>query len=138
TETLEQTRPTGTDTGLGTVLKKLGLQFRRRGLVVMVSDFIGDLDGLGEALGLHTCEGNEVILFRIEDPEERTFPYRGPTVFLGMEQEGKLLCDPRDLRNSYLEARERHIQELNEACHRQGFMLEEAPTDAPLDALLAG
>src|SRR4029077_3327136 len=97
-ETLEKTTP-GADTGLGNVLKKLGLQFKRRGLVVVVSDFVDDVDKLGEALGLHIGSGNEVLLFRIEDPAERTFPYLGPTLFQGMENEGKLLCDARDLRN---------------------------------------
>ena len=137
TETLEQTTP-GADTALGTALKKAALQARRRGVVVIVSDFVDDLTPLAEGLGLHDCEGNEVILFRIEDPAEKAFPYGGPTIFLGMENEGKLLCDPRDLRNHYLAERERHVGGLHEACRQHGFMMEDAPTDGALDTLLSG
>src|SRR5262249_6251403 len=50
-ETLEKAAP-GEDTGLGSALYKVGLQGQRRGLVVVVSDFVDDLDRLGEALGL--------------------------------------------------------------------------------------
>ena len=62
-ETMEKATPGG-DTGLAKVLKKVGMQIGRRGLVVVVSDFIDDVSALGEALGLHDTEGNEVILFR--------------------------------------------------------------------------
>jgi uncharacterized protein (DUF58 family) len=135
--TLEKASP-GADTGLGSALRKIGLQSQRRGLVVVVSDFVDDLEYLGEALSLHTGKGNEVLLFRIEDPEEESFPYRGPTVFLGMEKEGKLLCDPRDLRSAYLAARQKHVQRLAELGRQHGCLIEEAPTHAPLDSLLAG
>jgi uncharacterized protein (DUF58 family) len=137
TETLEKAVP-GADTSLAGALKKIGLQIRRRGLVVVVSDFVDDLGRLGDALALHSEEGSEVILFRIEDPAERTFPYVGRAAFLGMESEGKLLGDARDLRSAYLAARQRHIDGLGDTCRQHGFMIEEAPTDAPLDALLAG
>jgi uncharacterized protein (DUF58 family) len=136
-EAMEKATP-GADTGLGQVLKKVGMQIRRRGLVVVVSDFVANLAGFGEALGLHDGEGNEVVLFRIEDPDERLFPYRGAALLRGMENEGELLCDPRDLRNSYLAARERHVQALYQSCRRHGFMVEDVPTDAPLDGMLSG
>jgi uncharacterized protein (DUF58 family) len=135
-ETLEAATP-GADTALGPVVRKLGLAVKRRGLVVIASDFLGETDDLGEALALHAVEGNEVVLFRVEDPEERTFPWRGPSVLVGSEGEGRLLCDPRDLRYEYLAGRERHLVRLLDACRRHGFMLEEAPTDAPLDNLLS-
>ena len=127
-----------TDTGLANALRKVGLQSQRRGLVVMVSDFVDDLKRLGDALSMHTGKGNEVILFRIEDPEERTFPYSGRAAFLGMEKEGKLLGDARDLRSAYLAARQRHLDRLVETCRQHGCMMEESPTDSALDAVLAG
>ena len=137
TDALEAATP-GADTALGSALKKLGLALRRRGLVVVVSDFLDELDDFGEGLALHGVEGNEVILFRIEDPEEKAFPYRGTTLFLGMENEGRMVCDARDLRREYLAERERHIARLYDACRRHGFMMEEALTDGPLDGMLSG
>lgn len=137
TGTLEKVEP-GPDTDLAAAVRKLGLQISRRGMVVLVSDFLDDLDSFGEGLGLHDAEGNEVILFHIEDPAEREFPWAGPSVLLGTENEGKLLCDPRDLRNEYLAQRERHISALYQAARQHGYMMEEAATDQPLDGLLSG
>ena len=137
TDTLENATPGG-DTALGNALKKLGMALRRRGLVIVVSDFLDELDDFGHGLALHAVEGNEVILFRVEDPEEKEFPYRGSTLFLGMENEGRMLCDPLDLRREYLVERERHIARLYDACRRHGFMMEEALTDQPLDGMLSG
>jgi hypothetical protein len=55
-----------------------------------------------------------------------------------MEKEGKLVCNPLDLRAHYLTERERHISSLYGACRKHGFMMEEARTDAPLDSMLSG
>ena len=79
-----------------------------------------------------------MILFRVEDPEEKEFPYRGSTLFLGMENEGRMICDPLDLRREYLAQREHHIAQLYDGCRRHGFMMEEALTDQPLDGMLSG
>jgi len=136
-ETLETATP-GEDTALGGALRKLGLQLARRGLVIVVSDFLDEINPLAEALSLHDCEGNEVILFRVEDPAERTFPFGGPSVLLGLEREAKITCDPRDLRQDYLAQRARHVAELHEACRKHSFLLEEAPTDSPAEDVLQG
>ena len=55
-----------------------------------------------------------------------------------MEEEGKLLCEPRDLRGAYLQERKRHLTDIRELCLRFGFELEDMPTDSRLDAILSG
>lgn len=138
TDTLEKTEPGTDDTDLGNVLKKLSLQVKRRGMVVIISDFLDDVETFAEGLSLLAYRGNDVLLFRIEDPTEKDFSFTGQTVFLGMEGEGNVICDPRDLRLHYLDERERHVSELYGACRRNGFLMEEAATNAPLEDMLAG
>ena len=67
----------------------------------------------------------------LQGPEVRT-------IFLGMEGEGKLICDPLDLRQHYLKERELHINELFGACRKQGYFMEQALTSQPLDEMLSG
>ena len=69
---------------------------------------------------------------------ERDFPFAGQTIFLGLENEGKRLCEPRDLRNAYLAERARHIDGIRDACLRFGYDLEDMDTDKRMDAALAG
>jgi hypothetical protein len=73
----------------------------------------------------------------VEDPAERDFHFTGQTILKGLEGEGKLLCDPRDLRNTYLKERQRHLDEIKSVAVRFKYSLEEMPTDARLDATLS-
>ena len=137
TDMLQAATP-GEDTGLGQALRKTAIQIKRAGLVIVISDFLDHMSPFSEGLSLLDFEGNEVILFRIEDPWEQTFPFRGRTLFLGMEGEGKLLCDPLDLRTHYLRERERNITELYDICRRHGFFMEQTLTTDALDGVLSG
>ena len=125
-------------TDISNALRTLAPQLRQRGLVVVVSDFVDETDDLGMGLGQMSFLGQDVILFHVEDPVEREFPFAGRTVFVGPEEEGKLLCEPRDLRRAYLAERRRHLDAIAELCLRFGYPLEDMPTDAPLDVALAG
>ncbi|HLX63647.1 MAG TPA: DUF58 domain-containing protein [Planctomycetota bacterium] len=134
---LESAAPGGT-TNLGNALLTLGPQLKQAGLVLIVSDCVDDTDRLGLGFGQMSFAGQDVVLFHIEDPAERDFPFSGQTILLGLEGEGKLLCDPRDLRITYLAERARHINAIRSAALRFGYSMEEMPTDARLDAMLAG
>ena len=134
---LEGARPTG-KTSLSNSMFAMTSRLKRRGLVVVVSDLVDEVDQLGLALGQLSFSGHDVILFHIEDPIERDFPFTGQTIFLGLEEEGKLLCEPRDLRNAYLAERRNHLENCREACLRFGYDFEDMFTDTRLDATLAG
>jgi uncharacterized protein (DUF58 family) len=125
-------------TNISNALATLAPQLKRRGLAVVVSDFVDETDRFASSLGQMSFLGQDIILFHVEDPVEREFPFAGQTIFLGPEQEGKLLCEPRDLRNAYLAERERHLDSIRELCLRFGYEFEHMPTDSRLDAVLAG
>lgn len=128
----------GGKTSIVGALAAIAPQLKHRGLVVVVSDFVADTDRFGEGLGQMSFLGQDVVLFHVEDPAEREFPFAGQTIFLGLEQEGKLVCEPRDLRRAYLAERRRHLDAIQEACLRFGYELEDMPTDARLDVILSG
>lgn len=134
---MSEAAPGGT-TALAAALAAIAPQLKHRGLLVVVSDFIADTDHLGDALGQVSFLGQDVVLFHVEDPAERDFPFAGQTIFLGPEAEGKLVCEPRDLRRAYLAERARHLEAIHQLCLRFGYQLEHMPTDARLDAVLAG
>jgi uncharacterized protein (DUF58 family) len=133
---LDQATP-GPETDLAEVLFAILPRLKRRSLIVIFSDFLTAPERLTLALGQINFGQNDLLLFRVEDPLEREFPFAGPTIFLGPEQEGRLLCDPRDLRHAYLAARRRHRDGLHDACVQFGFSLEDLPTDARLDDVLS-
>ncbi len=136
THTLENVSP-GEETDLAEVFMAVAPQLKRRSLVIVVSDFVSDLNRLALGLGQLSFGNHDVVLLHVEDPQERDFQFRGQTIFLGSENEGRLLCEPRDLRNTYLEARSRHLDKLRDDAMRFGYDLEEMPTDARLDETLS-
>jgi uncharacterized protein (DUF58 family) len=136
-DTLSKATPGG-KTNISNALLSIAPQIKQKGLVVIVSDLIDETDRLGMGLGQMSFLGQDVIIFHVEDPVERDFPFAGQTIFLGLEQEGKLLCDPRDLRNAYVSERQRHLDSIRELCLRFGYDVEDLPTNARLDEVLSG
>jgi len=49
------------------------------------------------------------------------FPFTGTTRFEGMEDLPQLLCDPRALRDGYLEALQEYLTEVRRGCTRIGI-----------------
>src|SRR5260221_129628 len=75
-----------------------------RGLIVLISDLLVDREPLFRALEMLRHGRHDVLVFHVLDEEELTFPFAGTTRFEGMEEIAQVLCDPRSLRDGYLEA----------------------------------
>ncbi len=137
TDVLSKATPGG-KTDISAALLSIAPQIKQKGLVVIISDLVDETGRLGLGLGQMSFLGQDVILLHVEDPAERDFPFAGQTIFLGMEGEGKLLCEARDLRNAYVSERRRHLDSISELCLRFGYDMEDLPTDARLDEVLSG
>ena len=73
---LEKCQP-ARKTELGGLLLSLADQFRRRNLVVIVSDLFTDLDKLYDALNRLRFSGHEVLVMQVLDRDELELPVRG-------------------------------------------------------------
>jgi len=136
TSVLEGASPGG-QTDIGEALRALGPHLKGRGVVIVLSDFLTDLEALNMGLSQLSFHNHDVALFRVQDPVERDFPFAGQTIFLGPEEEGRMLCDPRDLRNAYLRAQRDHSDALSSMGLRFGFDVETIDTDTRLDETLS-
>ena len=101
--TLEVTVPGG-DTSTAAAWDELAAHhLKRRGLVIILSDFLDDIDPMIRALQHLRHRNHEVMLFHVMAPEEMDFPYKRLTQFRHMELGGeKKVVDPRRLREDYL------------------------------------
>jgi len=123
-------------TMVGTALGKTAAQLKQRGIVVVLSDLLDDTEPVAYGLNRLSFDGHDVIVLLLADPWEREFPFAGPSIIEGMENTGRLVCDPSDLRGAYLEARARHLEELRDTCRRLQFDMRECVTDEPIDRVL--
>ena len=135
-DALESIRPEGR-TEFGQVLDHMMGQMRRRGMVVLISDLLGDPDRLLAGLKHLRHRRHEVIVLHVLDAAELTFPFRELTLFKGMEGYPQLFTEPRALRDAYLDELGRFSQRIRHECldHRIDYQL--LNTSDPLDVALS-
>lgn len=95
--------PTSQATRLAPVLEGLAGKMTRRGIVFVFSDFLDDHEAILRAIRLLAHLGQEVVVFHVLDPWELEFPFEGPLLFRGLENEPDLDTDPATLKTPYLE-----------------------------------
>jgi uncharacterized protein (DUF58 family) len=109
---------------------------RRRGLVVIISDFYEPPErivGTIEPLRFH---GNEVVLFHILDPKEIRPELGEPAVLVDMETQEHLEVTPEYTRNEYCGKMDAHIESLRDRARASGMDYFLLVTDRPLDSAL--
>lgn len=108
-----------------------------RSMIVLISDLLVDRPALQRALEMLCHRRHDILVFHVLDEEELTFPFTGTTKFEGMEEMPDLVCDPRSLREGYLEALEEYMVEVRRGCTRIGIDYHLVSTADYLDAVLA-
>lgn len=119
------------------ILSKVADEQSQRGMIVLISDLFAPRDTLFKGLKLLSHRGHDVMVFHIMDDEELDFNYSGTTRFIGLEAMGELLCDPRSLREGYLEAVNAFLADVRRKCSQGTIDYQTIRTSAHLDAALA-
>lgn len=124
-------------TDLQRIMRHVAESYPRRGMVLLVSDLLVDRPGLFKGLQLLRQRGHDVMVVHILDDDELDFPFNGPTRFEGLEIPEHLTCNPRALREGYLEALGAFLDEVRRGCTRHVVDYSLVRTSQPLDAALA-
>lgn len=132
-----ETQPEGSGTGLHHALERVAEIVNKRGLFVLITDFLCDIDDLETHLGYLLATRNEVIVFQIMDPAERSFPFSESTLFVDAETGRDVFVDPTISRKLYQERFESHQAKVTAICERLGIQLLALSTDAPLEHALS-
>jgi uncharacterized protein (DUF58 family) len=135
-DALAKATPQG-PTGVGAVLKWLGGRLRRRGIVIVFSDFFDDLDSIAEGLRSLVHGGHEPIVVQVVDPLELTLDIGSLARFDGLENSGQLKVDPRAIRSAYVEEIRRHNHQLARAASGVGVDFLQLSTSDSLEAALS-
>ena len=134
---LQETKPGG-ETELAKVFHDLVPRLHRRGLLVILSDCFGDVNGILSALAHLRHARHEIVVFQIWHRDELEFPFKSWTRFDCLEAADKRhLIDPNHLRAAYLENLDRFRAELKQGCHRHRVDLVPMVTDQPYADALA-
>jgi len=88
-------------TDLGRAVAYVSEVAPRRALLVFFSDLLGSDERLRAHLRGLRARKHDVVVFHLLDKDELTLPFEGTTVFESMEDDGKMLVDPGDIRKAY-------------------------------------
>lgn len=106
---------------------------RRRGLVVVISDFYEKPDVIIKTVEPLRFRGNEVILFHTLDPQEIAPKFHEPLLLVDMENDSRLEVSPEYAHSEYRLKINAHIEGLREEAKKAGMDYFQMNTSKPLD-----
>ena len=119
------------------VMREVAEIFPRRGMMIVISDLLCDTESTLKGLKLLRQRGHDVMVFHVLDDDEIDFPFNGSMRFEGLESDAFLNCNPRALREGYLEALGQFMDTIRLGCARAAVDYAVIRTSDPLDAALA-
>lgn len=129
---LTSSSSTNTSVALNQVAEKI----KRRGLIIILSDFFDDIESTIKALKHFSHQKNEVIIFQILDPMERTFGFGKDAIFKDLETNDELTTQPFQIQKAYKEAMEEFTRRIKRECLNSNFDYNLIDTSTPFDKAL--
>jgi uncharacterized protein (DUF58 family) len=124
-------------TAAGAIFHDLAERFKKRGVIVILSDLFDSVPALLAGLKHFRHRRHEVVVFHVLDPAELDFPFQQTTLFKGLEALPAVLADPRTLRKAYLREFERFLHDVRLGCREQQIDYVELRTNQRLDVALS-
>ncbi len=117
-------------------LARVSATFRRRGILVVVSDFYDDPSEIAAAFGLFRAQGHDVVAFHILDPAEIDFPFEQAARFQDLETGEVLPVVPGTYATEYRKNIRDHMRALGDCFGQHGVDHVVIRTSEPLDEAL--
>ena len=109
---------------------------RKRGMVVIISDFFENPETIVRTVEPLRYHGNEVVLFHVLDPQELKPELEEPVLLVDMETQESLEVTPEYGHEEYRTKVQSHITQLQDRARSAGIDYFLLVTDRPLDAAL--
>ena len=124
-------------TDMSKILNSAAESLNKKGMVILVSDMLSDIQATLKSLRSLTQRGHEILLFHVMDDQELEFSFTGPTKFEDMESDTTVSCNPKALKAGYLTALNEFLDEIRRGCAKAGIQYALVRTSHPMDAVLA-
>lgn len=117
-------------------LNEIAEKINRRGLVVIISDLFDEINSVIKALKHFSYKNNEVIVFQVVDPLERSFAFGRDAVFKDMETDEEITTQPYQIQKSYRDAMSEFIDRIKTECRNSNIEYNLLDTSHPFDKAL--
>ncbi len=127
----------GKTTKIAGTLNRLAERFKRRCLIILISDLYDEPEAIDRALYHFRHRNHEVIVFHVLDKAEIEFPFKKMTTFLDMETGERMEIDPAYIRDEYRRQVQEFIKRCQEVCSRSRVDYVLTDTSVPYDFMLS-
>jgi uncharacterized protein (DUF58 family) len=134
-QALDRTRPGGAGE-LTAPLASLSEHFRRRGIIVVISDLYAEPSAVMDAMLRLRNRGNELLLMHVLDPAEVDFPFLDATSLQDLESGELVPIVPAKFRAEYRSLVAAHLESLASLAAKRGVDYARFVSSMPLDAAL--
>ncbi len=124
------------ETGTAKCLNEIADKVKRRGLIIIFSDFFDEQKDVINALKHFRYNKNEVILFQILDPVELTFLEGSPVTLKDMETHEEMFSQPFAMQKAYQDAIREFIEKYKTECIKNNIDYTLLSTSTPFDTAL--
>ncbi len=105
--------------------------FKKRGSLVVISDFFTDLDQLFDSLAQFQHRRYKVLLLHVSDPDERLLPDVPLARFVDMETRDSIQVAPDEIRKAYRAEMKAMTERIKSEAMRRGIEYQQLPTEDP-------
>jgi len=117
-------------------LNMIAEKVKKRGLVIIISDFFDNVDSIITALKHFKYKKNEVIVFQILDPIEKSFAFSKDAIFVDIETKDELSTQPHQIKKAYQSAFNEFLIKLKSECLNNNIEYNQIDTKTPFDKAL--
>ena len=121
---------------LSAPLHRMAEHFKRRGILLLISDFYDDPDTILDAIKPLRFLGNDLIVFHVLDPQEIDFEFDDASTFQDLESGEQVPVVPQSFRAEYRRLVHEHIDRLSTKFSEQRIDYALLNTREPLDRAL--
>jgi len=117
-------------------LSEAAEKIKRKGLVIIISDFFDDINSVLKALKHFSYKKNEVIVFQVLDPIEKTFSFGKDAIFKDLETGDEITTQPYQIQKAYREAMSEFTNRIKTECLNSNIDYNLIDTSDPYDKAL--
>jgi len=128
--------PMGRETQLGNALDQIASTCRKRGMLIILSDFLSQPSEWERQIGQLAAAGHDVRVIQILDPAEINLEFGKAAMWTDLESENHLYIDPQQAKHAYSERFGQHQQSVKKALESFGIRHQISTTNQPFDFAL--
>lgn len=132
---VQENKPDQT-TDIAGALHRIADSVRRRALIVVISDLLGDEDAIAVALAHLRKQHHDVIVFHVLDPMEIDLSSKKPRDFEDLETGERIRANPRDIAKDYDKVFGEFLDRYRNACAGLKIDYRLARTDQNMESFV--